>query len=196
MGYNGCWLAVKGKALSDLLADFQLVPTGEMERVAESNIVSAELPNGWNIIQWNRSPDLLSNCELATASAGCEAVFCVLVETVAASFSSGWKNGVELWSVYHAGEAGDDLDVKGNPPHPFNDIRARLEAEQKQHNATKPPRRQRCDFIFSIPVELAETITGYSHIQDFPGDIPGVTFSVLESVKKPKASFFRRIFQR
>jgi hypothetical protein len=39
---------------------------------------------------------------------------------------------------------------------------------------------------------LAETITGYCHNRD----LPGVIFNVLKSVKKPKVSFFRRIFQK
>jgi hypothetical protein len=195
MGYSLFWLAVKGKALPDLLAQFELVPTGETERSGESDIFSAELPDGWNVIHWNKG-DLPSNSEFAIASAGCEAIFCFLEEHVMVSFSSGWENGVELWSVHHDCSARKDLFIKGCPPQPFNDIRARLEAEQKQHNATKPPRRERVDFIFNIPVDLAEAITGYSHIQDFPGDIPGVAFSVLKSVKKPKASFFRRIFQK
>ena len=44
MGYSLFWLAVKGKALPDLLAQFELVPTGETEEIAESEIVAAELP--------------------------------------------------------------------------------------------------------------------------------------------------------
>jgi hypothetical protein len=162
MGYSLFWLAVKGKPLADLLAQFELAPTGDTEEIPESDVVSAELSAGWNIIHWNKG-DLPTQTQFTTASAGCAAVFCFLEEHVMASFTSGWENGVELWSVDHAAGESNPLRIKGNPPQPFGDIRAKLEAEQKQHNATNPPRRERVDFIFDIPVNLAEAITGYSH---------------------------------
>ena len=195
MGYSLFWLAVKGKALADLLAQFELTPTGGTEETAESGIVSAELPDGWNLILWNNGHPP-SQAQFAAASTNGQAVFCFVEEHVMSSLCEGWKDGTVAWSVRHNAAwkngnvyEGEVLAIDGQPPDPFPAIRARLEAEQTEHNATV--REHEVDFIFDIPVDLAEALTGFRHDKE----IPEVVFTSLKSPKS-KASFFRRIFQK
>jgi hypothetical protein len=201
MGYSLFWLAVKGKALPDLLAQFELALTGETEEIPESDIASAELPSGWNLILWNDGPPP-PEAQFAGASSNGQSIFYFVEEHVMSSLCDSWKDGSLAWSVRHNATwknghvyEGESLAIDGQPRDPFPTIRARLEAEQKEHNKTKQPIEHQVDFVFDIPVDLAEALTGFRHDKD----VPGVIFNRLGSVnsaQKSKASFFRRIFQK
>jgi hypothetical protein len=82
------------------------------------------------------------------------------------SHAAYWRDGQQIWSVYHnGGDRGTyDLQIQGNPPHHFSEIRDRLNSQQVQAGGEKAD----VDHIFDVPVELARSITGYRHDQDIP----------------------------
>ena len=92
-----------------------------------------------------------------------------------------WKNGELIWEVTHDnGQGGSHLGVKGTTPAGFAAIRDRLIQQQNLES------EEDADYIFNIPVNLAESITGYSHEKESPAG--------LESFVRP--SFHHRILRR
>ena len=108
------------------------------------------------------------------------------------SLAACWRGGHRVWSVYHdsGGRSGSlHLDIKGEPPAPFAEIRTRLTSEQEAAGGKKA----RVDMVFDVPVELARSVTGYRHDQDIP-ELAKVAFEVLVSTQPPlKKSWFKKL---
>jgi hypothetical protein len=212
MGYSLSWLAIKGKSPDAVREFLGLRPTGEREEFPESELCAADLPGGWYLVVSDHTPHVAPDTALPALSAGCELVTCFVEEHVMASAATGWKDGRRLWSVIHDAQHGHEhLVAEGDFPPAYSAIRDRLLARQRQEDLGKPPanRRQqrksgdfsqmRCDYIFNIPVDLAQALTGYTHSKDIPGQT-GQPFEVLtggspSSVTAPaKKSFFKKLF--
>jgi hypothetical protein len=195
MGYSCSWLAIRGKSPQAVLAEVRFRPSGEREEIPESDLSAAELPNGWYLIVSNHCERVIPDEVLQRLCAGCEAVTCFIEEHVMVSKATGWNDGRRCWSVTHdAQKRRDHLAILGEPPPIFSAILSRLQSRQRDSDANG----QRVDYIFDLPVELAQTVAGYRHDQDIPGS-RGRPFEVLISsgtVETVPCSAFRRLNQK
>jgi hypothetical protein len=199
MGYSLSWLAIKGKPLQAVLDEIGFCAIGVSEEIPESALSAAELPNDWHLIVSNQSEAVVPDDLLRRLSANCEAITCFAEEHVMCSHAAGWKDGNKRWSVIHnAQKQRHHLETQGDLPPWFGSILSQLESKQREADA----RKQRVDFIFDVPIELAYTITGYRHDRSVPG-LSGKPFEVLlgsapappaSSSAPPKASFWKRWF--
>jgi hypothetical protein len=83
----------------------------------------------------------------------------------------------------------DHLEVKGDPPAPFSEIKDGQCSKQLSAGGSKAG----VDYIFDIPVDLAQSLTGYRHDRDIPGASKR-GFEVLEATEATaKRSWFKRI---
>ena len=99
-------------------------------------------------------------------SAGCEVITADVEEHVMVSVATGWKDGQRVWSVTHdAQREMEHLQAEGELPAVFTSIRDRLRAEQQEAGG----RRADVDHLFDVPVELAQTLTGYATMPTFRG---------------------------
>jgi hypothetical protein len=129
---------------------------GRHERYPESLLTGAALADGWYLLVENHrlKNQYVRDSVLAHLSAGCEVITCTVEEHVMCCEVAGWNNGLKTWSVIHEAEKGDkDLRTEGDMPTVFAAIRDRLIREQDEE----------VDYFFEIPVELAESLTGYRH---------------------------------
>lgn len=206
MGYSLSWLAIKGKSPDTVREALGLRPTGAREEFPESELCAAELPGGWYLVVSDHTPYVAPDAALPTLSAGCELVTCFVEEHVMASAATGWKDGRKLWSVTHDAQRGHEHFVaEGDLPPDYAAIRDRLLAKQRQEDVEKPPSaraaqrksgdfsQMRCDYLFNIPVDLAQALTGYTHDEDIPGQ-EGEPFEVLVSTTPAKKSFLKKLF--
>jgi hypothetical protein len=193
MGYSLSWLAVKGKSPQVVRDELGFHPTGAREEIPESDLSAAEMPNGWYLIVANHSGEQVASDAMMQklSSSGGELVTCFVEEHVMASKATGWKDGQMKWSVTHdCQKSRQHLDVQGEPPAEFAAIRDRLLAKDKPGQV---------DYIFNIPVEIAQSVAGYRHDRDVPG-LTGDVFEVLAgtvertSAEPKKSSFFKRLF--
>lgn len=107
------------------------------------------------------------------------------------SVAAGWKNGEKVWSIKHDAQQGiEHLESTGEPPG-FGMISAALRLKQ----ATAGGKKADVDYIFDIPVETAESLTGFRHDKVIPelGEKP---FEVFERTKRSSKgdSFFKKLF--
>jgi len=175
MGASLSWFAVRAKAPEAVLQDFGLKNVGNEYR--ETPFCGGKLPSGWFLVIHGRHE--FTNDEVRRLSRGCEVIACFVEEHVMVSRTAGWRDGEQVWSVTHDAQEGDGhLDIQGEPPAGFAAIRDRLTRQQEKDNGA--------DFIFSIPVDLAKEITGYSH-----EDRQQIAFDNLV-----KPTFFQRLFER
>lgn len=173
MGASLSWFAVRGKAPDAVLQEFGLRNIGK--EYHKTPYGGGALPSGWFLVEHGRHE--FTDDEVQRLSRGCEVIACFVEEHVMVSRAAGWKNGEQIWSVTHdAQEGGDHLEVVGEPPAGFAAIRDRLTKKQEEDGGA--------DFIFNIPVDLAEEITGYSHESD-----PGIKFDLFV-----RPTFFQRVF--
>jgi len=190
MGYSLSWLAIKGKPPQAVRDELGLRPTGAREEIPESNLSGAQLPNGWYLIVSNHTEQVAPDAAMQRFSVACgELVTCFVEEHVMVSKASGWKDGQRKWSVTHDAQKGrSHLEVHGEMPPAFAAIQKRLFASQSPMKTAGS-----CDHVFSIPVELAESVAGYRHDKDIPGT-NGAVFEVLAEASPKKKSFFKKIF--
>jgi hypothetical protein len=189
MGYALCWAAVKGGPAEMVHSILGICPTGQRERIHDSDIVGAQLPSGWYMVLFNGKT--IEDRFLAKLSCLGELVYCFVEDHVMFSCASGWKVGETAWSVTHDCEKGRfHLDITGNPPQALERIQDQLTAEQNASGGEKSD----VDFIYDIPAELAKELTGFRHDRDIPGttDDP---FQALEYVQKNTGMKFVKAFK-
>jgi hypothetical protein len=105
-------------------------------------------------------------------------------EHVMFSSAEYWNNGKQRWLVSHAGDLGCDhkrwLIEKGELPPSYEETKSRLILEQEEAG-------DEVDYIHSMPLELAETMTGFNYDKGMKAD-----FEVLKLLKQK--SWLRRFF--
>jgi hypothetical protein len=185
MGASLSWLAVRGKTPQTIRAELGLRPAGRREKHPESPVTGAELPGGWYLLVENHrlKNQYVRDSVLEGLSKGCEVITCAVEEHVMCSEAARWGEGVKTWSVIHEAEKGGrDLRTEGEMPPPFALIRDRLISEQDGE----------ADYAFDIPVELAESFTGYRHDAAAPESGDGA-FEVFVSRKSVLEIIFKTI---
>lgn len=179
MGFAISWLAVKADRREEALAHCRLRATGAREEVPESDFCGADLPSGWFLVFINSADSaLLSAASLGKLSVGGDVFACQIEEHVMVSAASCWRNGSLAWSAVHDAERGLlDLEETGTLPADLPSLRARALA---QHEADGD---DEVDYMFEVPVELAQAAVGFRYDQDIEGagDEP---FEVLSSASR------------
>jgi hypothetical protein len=190
MGYAVTWLAVRGERANDMLAALSLVRTGTLSDEPDAHWSTVRLTSGWQLIWCNDYEcPALSNDRLATFSADTEVVVCKIEEHVMASSAELWSDGRVVWSISHDGEDGPEgLEVAGRPPEGLDSIRRELEAAQAAEGGSDAD----VDYIFEVPLRVAQEITGFKHDENYDGAIDG-RFEVLEAPGRKK-NLFSRLF--
>ena len=175
MGASLSWLAVRGKTPQIVRAELGLRSAGRHEPYPQSPVTAAELPGGWYLLVENHrlKNQYVRDAVLKNLSLSCEVITCAVEEHVMCSEAAGWNNGIKTWSVIHEAEKGNrDLRTEGEMPPAFASIRDRL-ASQREGGV---------DYIFDIPVELAESFTDFRHDAGICGS-GGKAFEVFVSKK-------------
>ena len=121
---------------------------------------------------------LLEPSKLTQWSLGGRLVCAVVHEDTSTSLAMEWRNGKQLWSVFHDGGAEKKtLAVEGALPDSFETIHEELMAVQAEADAEGGE----FNAAFDIPINLAEDLTGFRHDEmGFDDDIP--PFTILERV--------------
>jgi hypothetical protein len=196
MGDRASWLAVRGKPAAVILEELEeqglLVTRGLGEYVANPQYLGADLPGGWYLIHANY-PFWLDEMPLEQLSLGAEIVTCFLSTTVMVSGASGWRDGQEIWSVFHdpdQDEGIEHLETEGVLPPNFAEIHRRITAgyaedrqfaiEEAEAEGHPDEVWMDSDPIFNIPTELAEALTGFCHEDWTTADGRDISFKRLK----------------
>ena len=164
MGFSATWCAVPESKADQFLDQLGLRPTGECEEFPESLISAARLDTGWRVV-WFGEYDcpLLRDQDLARLSADQELLLCKVEEHVMASSAELWSGGRRTWWLSHEGEAGPKgLAADGALPASFQTIRSEMEKMQLEEGGDDAD----VDYIFEIPLLLAQSIVGFKHDED------------------------------
>src|SRR5262245_18166943 len=164
MGFSITWCAVREEGAQKLLDKLGLSRTGETEEFPESLISAARLDTGWRVIWYNEygCPFLRSE-QLGALSREQDLLVCLVVEHVMASSAEFWSGGTRSWWVSHEGEHGPKgLSTEGHLPEPVSSIRREMEEAQRADGGDNAG----VDYIFEIPLKVAQSIVGFKHDED------------------------------
>jgi hypothetical protein len=187
MGYAVTWCAVREEAADQLLSHFGLSSTGETEEDPESRFSTAKLTTGWRLIWSNKYACPILAKSLPTFSGGHEVVLCQIEEHVMASSAELWISGNRRWLVSHEGENGPKgLEAEGDLPQCFTSIRKEMEEAQSAEGGDDAD----VDYIFEIPLKLAQALVGFKHDENHASAVKG-SFAVLSGGKSGKGLFSR-----
>lgn len=161
MGYNVAWLAFRGLPREKVLAVTGFADTQEPDEYNESPVSGIQHSDEWYVLHINNCFHPLINQEvLNRLSEGCEILGCQIEEHIMVSASFFYKNGSRVWNLLHDCEKGRyHLQIDGKPPEILSDIREILFADQDAEGGEEAD----VDFIFDIPIRVAETLTGFVH---------------------------------
>jgi len=161
MGFAITWCAVREEKAEQFLQELGLTPTGQTEEFPDSLIASARFNTGWRVLWYNKyGCPFLRPKDLERLSLEREVILCLVEEHVMASSCEFWSGGKQKWRLSHEGEGGPKgLLVEGEPPANFPAIRGEMEQKQLVAGGDKAD----VDYIFEIPLKVAESIVGFKH---------------------------------
>ncbi|MCB9769117.1 MAG: hypothetical protein H6752_13050 [Candidatus Omnitrophica bacterium] len=191
MGFSITWCAVREEAADQFLKDLELSATGEVEEGPESSISMARLDTGWRVIWCNDEVpcSFLRPEDLAVLSKSRDVLLFMVSEYMMASSLEMWSSGKRAWWISHESEKGPrHLDVDGDLPECFPKIRDEMEKAQRSEDADT----EEVDYIFNIPVMVAQQLVGFKYDEDSP-HLVNNEFAVLSRPTPPKKSLFRRL---
>jgi hypothetical protein len=186
MGFSITWCAVRAGNAQKVLDQLGLSPTGETEAVPESLISTVTLDTGWRIIWYNEAEcPFLRPEDLGVISSEQEILMCLVEEHVMASSSELWRGGTRKWWISHEGEDGPQgLAAEGDLPDCFASIRREMEDAQRAAGGNAAG----VDYIFEIPLRVAQTLVGFKHDEVTPEQFVVLSRSV------PKKGLIGRLF--
>ncbi|MEJ1966511.1 MAG: hypothetical protein WDO56_35215 [Gammaproteobacteria bacterium] len=189
MGWAITWCAVREDKAEELLNQLGLSPTGQSEEMPESLISTAKLDTGWRVIWYNKHDcPFLKPRELAALSSDKEILLCLIEEHVMASSSEMWSQGKRQWWLSHEGEDGPKgLATEGDLPQSFPSIRKEMEEAQLAAGGEDAD----VDYIFEIPLKVAEALVGFKHDEN-DTHVLGGQYVVLS--RATTGGMFRRLF--
>jgi hypothetical protein len=192
MGFSITWCAIPEDKAEQFLGRLGLTPTGETEEFPTSLIATAKLDTGWRILWYNKyACPFLKPRDLAASSNDFDVPLCLVEEHVMASSSELWSGGHRKWRLSYEGENGpSELSMDGDLPTSFPAIRQEMEALQlaeRGRNETDV-----VDFIFEIPLKVAQSLVGFKH-DEASAHLVDRRFAVMSRIV-PTASFFSRLF--
>jgi len=192
MGYAISWCAVREEGADQFLRELGLRKTGETEELPESLISTGKLDTGWHIVWYNQyGCPFLKPQDLSKLSVARDVLLCLVEEHVMASSTEFWSGGKKQWWLSHEGENGPKgLSVEGNVPDVFPAIRKEMEDIQLAEGGDEAD----VDYIFEIPLKVAQSLVGFKHDEDCRHLIGGV-FEII-SHATPKAGILSRLLNR
>lgn len=190
MGFSVSWCAVPEEAAQKLFERLGLSPTGATEEIPESLISAVKLDTEWLVLWYNEyGCPFLGPKDLAALSKEHDVLLCLVEEHVMASSSELWSLGIRKWWISHEGENGPKgLSFEGELPGCFSSIRAEMEKTQSAAGGDEAD----ADYIFEIPLKVAQSIVGFKHDEDCP-HMQGERFVVLAK-EGQKKGFMRKLF--
>ena len=190
MGFAITWFAVPEESHAAFCSRFGLAPTGETLEVPDCLIATAKLDTGWRLIWYGKYDcPFIGDREMADISRSYDIVRCQVEEHVMASRSELWSAGRRKWFVSHEGEDGPKgLDVDGVLPDTFIAMKREMEAIQLAEGGESAD----VDYIFEIPLRVAESIVGFKHDQSC-GHMPDGAFHVMTRTEA-KHGLLARLF--
>lgn len=178
MGFSLSWIGTRRTVPKELLGDLAIAVDNErrhsMETMArliprfaeqmkkmppavrDSSVLDEQvLTNGWHILMLERIEITSKHDDLLRKlSIGDWVIACFIEEHVMYSAAVEWKDGVKIWTVTHPSPRNDTVTTGQLPPQ-YETISQALIKKQKTLG--------NCDYLFDLPVELAESITGFRH---------------------------------
>jgi len=191
MGHSVTWCAIREERAAESFEQLGLSLTTQTEEFPESPVTSARLDTGWRII-WFNEYGFLKPSDLARLSSDQDVVLCLVEEHVMASSAEFWSHGKRQWLISHDGEDGPKgLMTDGKLPESFPAIRKEMEQEQLGAGGDQAE----VDYIFEIPLKVAQSLVGFKHDEDFDR-LADRDFVVMSSERTPARGFLARIFGR
>ena len=155
MGFRISWLA-KQASKGSLLTELGFSDTGVPDEANEAPFSVAELPTGWAVV-WSNDASWANIALCEPLGWRSPVVSCWVNETTMVSMIN-YFDGDDYWFVGH--DAAYDRSIEGEVRPEFQDIVNRLSAEQAASEGSEP---EAIDYMFDIPIEIAQRITGYRH---------------------------------
>jgi hypothetical protein len=190
MGWAITWCAVREDKAEQFLSQLGLSPTGETEEHPQSLISTAKLDTGWRIVWYDQYDcPFLRPQQLGALSSDKDVLLCLIEEHSMASSAEMWSQGERKWWLSHEGDDGPKgLSTDGDLPEPFTAIRKAMEEAQVAAGGEDA----NVDYIFEIPLKLAEALVGFKHDEQDTHVIGGQY--VVLSRAEPAGGLFRRLF--
>lgn len=203
MGISNSWIAVQGWTRDQALAQLGLEADHEIEGWPDRQLAIADLPEGWLLFLTDNLEEAFDP-RFTELSAPGPAVACSIDEHVMFNEARGYRDGSEIWRVTHDPDGARSLyhlDVGGELPPAFEEIRRTAIAAQDAEGGEDAG----VDLIFDVPTELAKSICGFKHDDEWPQDL------IFTSLLRPRAErgsdtarsarpdgpgFFHRLFGR
>jgi hypothetical protein len=167
VGFNMSWVFVDKIDRETLYKTLDLAATDttpDEHDLGTSHVplAGAELKSGWCAVfaQYSLVMDALmgtSPPRLERMPPRSRCVACVVLEHAMISYAGLWEGGRPVWEIRHDG--GDHLEASGQLPPEFPAIRDLALAKQRD----KRPGPWSVDYLFSVPIETAATLTDYRH---------------------------------
>ncbi|MBL8213654.1 MAG: hypothetical protein JNK87_23245 [Bryobacterales bacterium] len=179
MGFAISWLGVRGLPAEEVLTQLGLRRT-DAAAGCDAALTTVATHGGWTIVFSNEfDPPLFADDSCRRLSAAAEVVRVHVEEHVMFAAASFWQGGACRWQVERDCQKDfDHLEATGDLP-PFF---APIEREQKQ----KQQQDEEVDYLFDVPVLLAERVTGFRHDQHIEDDF---RFAGVEiAAEAPKAA--------
>jgi hypothetical protein len=164
MGYNLQWLAVKNKDEKNILKTIELKSTRQYEELPEADFNATKI-NDWYLISNNCREvyELFTDAMIKKLSKNCQVIKVDVCESTMFSIAECWEDGKSIWSILHNSEYGTGhLNIEGNPPKILDDIVNQCKKKQSEERDA--------DYIYEIPIELANELVGYRHDEDIEQD--------------------------
>jgi hypothetical protein len=181
MGFSVTWCAVREERAEQFCERLGLKPTGETEEFLESLTSMAKLDTGWRVVWHNKyACPYLRPQDLGKLSVDQDVLLCLVEEHVMASSAELWSGGKRKWWLSHEGEkVPKGLVVDGDPPAVLPAIRKEMEELQLAEGGDDAG----VDYIFEIPLRVAQSLVGFKHDEDCAHLIGG-RFTVMSRVAK------------
>ena len=192
MGFSLSWIGFRDLPLDVAAEALGMAIGGGRAGLPDVGAAGLRL-DGWSTVIFTPMNDRLWTSDaVSRLSAGRDIIVVHVSETVMYVSAARWRDGVKAWSVTHDSDKGSrHLEVEGAPPAALEVLRDKWFAEQDAQDAnTADPFP--ADYIFEIPVELAELETGYRH------DSSGWDMVELVSTDPapPRKGFFQRLMSK
>jgi hypothetical protein len=173
MGFSLAWIGVKGEDPQLILDRLHFRSTGKFEECPDSPFYSLTLGDWYIVIADRSQVEPILNANPTRISFDCDLVFCQVEEHVMYSAAGHWRDTKQKWFLTHNPEDGvDSLKEEGNLPPEYAAIRDRnralqqAEVQENEAESEAGENESEVDYIFEIPVEVAESITGFRHDKD------------------------------
>jgi hypothetical protein len=174
MGFNMSWIFVDEIDREELYQALDLSPTGKAPDrhdlgTSRVPLAGATLNSGWSAIfaKYALVLDVTIGTNpprLTRLPAKSRSITCVVLEHAMMSYASLSQGGRRTWEIRHdASQGAEHLETSGDLPPEFAGFRKNALYKQREQQEHRQPGEWGVDYVFDVPLETAETITGYRH---------------------------------